>query len=315
MKKRPALSVIVPVYNEQDSTPELFNKIVSACEPLGEPYEIIFIDDGSQDQTPLVLEQLHHTHSFVRVIQFRKNYGQTLAMAAGFRAAQGEFVVSMDGDLQNDPKDIPKLLDKLKEGYGVVCGWRKDRKDKLVSRRIPSIIANWIIGKITGVPIHDNGCSLKAYRRRVVKQLPLYADFHRFIPAMSTLGGAKVAEVVVTHHARQYGASKYGISRAWRVFLDLFVVSLIVRSSSRPALWFARASVVAFIAGMGCLVIFLAHDVTGIVLPSVAFMFLALTGHLIALGILGEMVLSTGDYHPENMVSGSIIAKKTDVSS
>jgi len=309
MRKRPALSVIVPVYNEQESTPQLFSKIVSACDSLGDPYEIIFIDDGSQDQTPHVLEQLHQKHSCVRVIEFRKNYGQTLAMAAGFRAAQGEFVVSMDGDLQNDPKDIPRLLDKLKEGYGVVCGWRKDRKDKLISRRIPSQIANWIIGKITGVPIHDNGCSLKAYRRRVVKQLPLYADFHRFIPAMSTLGGAKVTEVIVTHHARQYGSSKYGISRAWRVFLDLFVVSLIVRCSSRPALWFARASGVAFIAGLACLVVFVAHDISGIVLPSVAFMLLALTGHLMALGVLGEMVLSTGDYCPESMMSGSIITK------
>ncbi|WP_447968791.1 glycosyltransferase family 2 protein [Nitrospira sp. M1] len=310
MKKRPALSVIVPVYNEQESTPVLFDKIVSACQSLGEPFEVIFIDDGSQDQTPQVLEQLHHDHSYVRVVQFRKNYGQTLAMAAGFRAAQGEFVVSMDGDLQNDPKDIPKLLDKLKEGYGVVCGWRKARKDKLISRRIPSIIANWIIGKITGVAIHDNGCSLKAYRRHVVKQLPLYADFHRFIPAMSTLGGAQVAEVVVTHHARQYGSSKYGISRAWRVFLDLFVVSLLVRSSSRPALWFARASGVACVLGLVCLFVFLTHDVSGIVLPSVAFMLLALTGHLLALGILGEMVLSTGDFHSEKFVSDSILAKK-----
>ncbi len=311
MKKRPALSVIVPVFNEDESTRKLFDKIVSACEPLGEPYEIIFIDDGSTDNTPVVLEQLHREHPSVRVVEFRKNYGQTLAMGAGFRAARGKFVVSMDGDLQNDPKDIPELLEKLKEGYGVVCGWRKNRKDKLISRKIPSKVANWIIGKITGVPIHDNGCSLKAYQRRVVKQLPLYADFHRFIPAMSTLSGAKVAEVVVTHHAREFGASKYGFSRAWRVFLDLFVVSLIVRSSSRPALWFGKLSILTLMAGISSLIVFMVTDVSGIVLPSVAFMFLALTGHLVALGVLGEMVLSTGDYHPGRLVSGGIVSKKT----
>ncbi|MGB0910953.1 MAG: glycosyltransferase family 2 protein [Nitrospirales bacterium] len=311
MKERPVLSVIVPIHNEVESTPILLNKIVSACKPLGEPYEVIFIEDGSTDQTLALLEKLHREFSCVRVIVFRKNYGQTLAMAAGFRAARGQFVVSMDGDLQNDPKDIPKLLQKLKEGYGVVCGWRKDRKDKFISRRLPSIVANWLIGKITGVPIHDNGCSLKAYQRRVVKQLPLYADFHRFIPAMSTLGGAKVAEVVVTHHSREFGESKYGFSRAWRVFLDLFVVSLIVRSSSRPALWFGKLSLLALFAGLGCLVTFLVNDVSGIVLPSVAFMFLVLTGHLVALGVLGEMVLSTGDYRPELMVSGVLSTKKS----
>ena len=310
MQDRPILSIIIPIYNEEESIPRLFRSIVSACELLEEPYEIIFIDDGSSDRTPFVLEQLYRENSCVRVIEFRKNFGQTAAMAAGFRAARGEFVVSMDGDLQNDPSDIPNLLSKIKEGYGVVCGWRKDRKDKLVSRRIPSIVANWLIGKITGVPIHDNGCSLKAYRRSVVKQLPLYADFHRFIPAMSTLGGAKVTEVVVTHHSRKFGQSKYGFSRAWRVCLDLFVVSLIVRCSSRPGLWFGRLGLISLIGGVGCLVVFMANNVSGIVLPSVSFMFLALTGHLVALGVLGEMVLSTGDYRPELMVSGILSPKK-----
>ena len=195
MKERPVLSIVVPIFNEEESIPVLFQSIMAAGKSFGQPYEIIFIDDGSSDRTPLLLSQLHRDYSCVRVIEFRKNYGQTSAMAAGFRATRGEFVVSMDGDLQNDPSDIPKLLDKLNEGYGVVCGWRKERKDKLISRRFPSVIANWLIGKITGVPIHDNGCSLKAYRRKVVKHLPLYADFHRFIPAMSTLGGAKVTEI------------------------------------------------------------------------------------------------------------------------
>lgn len=310
MKKRPVLSIIVPIYNEEESLPVLFASIQSVCEALGKPYEIIFIDDGSSDKTPHLLAELHREYSCVRVIEFRKNYGQTAAMAAGFRAVSGDFVISMDGDLQNDPTDIPKLLGKLEEGFGVVCGWRKDRKDKFLSRRLPSIIANWLIGKITGVPIHDNGCSLKAYRRRVVKQLPLYADFHRFIPAMSTLGGAKVAEVVVTHHSRKFGESKYGISRAWRVCLDLFVISLIVRCSSRPALWFGRLGILSLLSGIGCFLVFMAYEVSGVVLPSVSFMFLALTGHLVALGVLGEMVLSTGDYRPELMVRGVLSTEK-----
>ena len=310
MKERPVLSIVVPVFNEEESVQILFQAIRSACESFGESYEIIFIDDGSSDRTPILLTQLHQEHSSVRVIEFRKNYGQTLAMAAGFRASRGEYVVSMDGDLQNDPADIPKLLEKLKEGYGVVCGWRKDRKDKLISRRVPSIIANWLIGKITRVPIHDNGCSLKAYRRRVVKQLPLYADFHRFIPAMSTLGGAKVAEIVVTHHSRQFGQSKYGFSRAWRVFLDLFVIHLLVRCSSRPGLWFGKIGLLALVAGSCCLIAILMNDVSGIVLPSIAFMLFALTGHLVALGVLGEMVLSTGDYRPELML-GTLLSKKS----
>ena len=308
MKEKIELSIVVPVYNEEESTPVLCEAILQACESVGVPYEVLFIDDGSQDSTPDVLERLHQKYACVRVVQFRKNYGQTLAMAAGFRAARGKYVVSMDGDLQNDPADIPKVLKTLEQGYGVVCGWRKNRKDKLVSRKIPSKIANWLIGKITRVPIHDNGCSLKGYRRSVVKQLPLYADFHRFIPAMSTLGGAKIKEIVVNHRERTFGSSKYGIGRAWRVFLDLFVVSLIVRSSAQPALWFGKFGFIAWLAGMSCFTIFLVNNVSGIVLPSVAFMFFALTGHLVALGVLGEMILATGDYRPGQMVRDGILA-------
>ncbi len=310
VKVPPILSIVVPIFNEEESLPVLFEAIASACHAYGQPFEIIFIDDGSSDTTPQVLAQLHEEHAYVRVVEFRKNYGQTAAMAAGFRAARGQYVVSMDGDLQNDPKDIPLLLKKLGEGYEVVCGWRQDRKDRLISRKIPSMIANWLIGKITGVPIHDNGCSLKAYRRSVVKHLPLYADFHRFIPAMSTLGGAKVAEVVVTHHSRKFGESKYGISRAWRVCLDLFVIHLIVRCSSRPSLWFGQFGMLAGLIGMGCFVVYLANDISGIILPSVAFMFLALTGHMVALGVLGEMLLATGDYYPAMAVSKLVSIQK-----
>jgi len=171
----PAISIVVPVYNEEECVLPLCRKIREACEPLGKPYEIIFVDDGSCDGTFEVLHQIHSQDGRVKVIRLRKNYGQTAAMAAGFEHAQGGSIVSMDGDLQNDPADIPRLLAKLEEGYDVVCGWRKDRKDKLISRKIPSMVANWLIGKITGVPIHDNGCSLKAYRAEIIKKLNFIA--------------------------------------------------------------------------------------------------------------------------------------------
>ena len=246
LKSRQALSVVIPVYNEQDSVLPLYQRIRSACDQLGLPYETIFVDDGSHDKTFAVLEDVHRWDKRVQVVRFRKNYGQTAAMAAGFRAARGGIVVSMDGDLQNDPADIPRLLAKLEEGYDVVCGWRKDRKDKLVSRRIPSVIANWLIAKITGVPIHDNGCSLKAYRAEVIKRVALYSELHRFIPAMSTLVGARIAEIVVRHHHRQYGKSKYGLTRVWRVFLDLFLIKMLSGFAARPTLWFATLSWPAF---------------------------------------------------------------------
>ena len=302
MTNRPNLSVIVPLFNEEESIPALFESLSSACQALGHPYEIVFVDDGSSDQTPSLLAELNRVHSGVRVVLLRKNYGQTAAMAAGFRAARGTFVVSMDGDMQNDPADIPRLLDKLGEGYDVVCGWRKDRKDKLFSRRVPSLVANWLISKITGVPIHDNGCSLKAYRRTVVKRLPLYADFHRFIPAMSTLRGAKVTELVVTHHSRKFGASKYGISRAWLVCLDLFVVSILVGFASHPSRWFARMSGAIFFVGLGVGAAIVLSEGSGIVLLSLVFMTFALAGHLLALGLLGEMFLFMGSYRPDPML-------------
>jgi glycosyltransferase involved in cell wall biosynthesis len=303
MSNRPAMSIVVPVYNEAESVLPLFQRIENACKPLDKPYEIIFVDDGSGDRTFDILERVHQQDSRVKVIRFRKNFGQTAAMAAGFQYARGDIIISMDGDLQNDPADIPRLLAKLAEGYDVACGWRKDRKDKLISRKIPSRIANWLIGKITGVPIHDNGCSLKAYRAKVIKRVALYAELHRFIPAMSTLTGARIAEIVVRHHARQFGKSKYGISRAWRVFLDLFVVKMLTGFAARPILWFGTLSLPALFLGMACLLGLLIPGVSGVVLTSVTFLCFSLAGHLLAMGILGEMVLRTGDFRPERTLA------------
>ena len=307
LKDRLAVSVVVPVYNEEESILLLYEKIRDACDLLDLNYEIIFVDDGSRDRTFVMLEEIHNRDRNVKVVRFRKNYGQTSAMAAGFRAARGRIVISMDGDLQNDPADIPRLLTKLEEGYDVVCGWRKDRKDKLISRRVPSIIANWLIGKITGVPIHDNGCSLKTYRSEVIKRVSLYSELHRFIPAMSTLTGARIAEIVVTHHPRQFGKSKYGISRAWRVFLDLFLIKMLTGFAARPALWFGMLSLSALFLGTASLSVMLILDSSGIIFPTISFLCFSLTGHFIVMGVIGEMILKTGDFRPERMLAGRTI--------
>ena len=243
MDEKPTLSIVVPVYNEEENVRPLFEKIQAVCETIGETYEVLFVDDGSRDETFAVLAELSKEKSQLVVIRFQKNAGQTAAMAAGFEFARGQRIISMDGDLQNDPTDIPKLLQKLDEGYDLVCGWRKDRQDKFLTRRVPSIVANWIIGKVTGVPIHDNGCSLKAYRASVIKQVPLYGEMHRFIPAMSTVVGARIAEMVVTHHPRRFGKSKYGLGRVWRVMLDImafkFIISVFAQrsTSEKTSLW------------------------------------------------------------------------------
>ncbi len=243
MDERPILSIVIPVYNEAENVRPLFEKIQTVCEMIGDTYEVLFVDDGSSDATFAVLSELSRRVPQLVVIRFKENVGQTAAMAAGFELARGDRIVSMDGDLQNDPIDVPKLLEKLEDGYDLVCGWRKERQDKFLTRRVPSIVANWIIGKVTGVPIHDNGCSLKAYRASVIKQVPLYGEMHRFIPAMSTVVGARIAEIVVTHHPRRFGQSKYGLGRVWRVALDIIAFKFIISVFSalpeeqEPSLW------------------------------------------------------------------------------
>ena len=235
MAEKPILSIVVPVYNEEENVRPLFEKIQMVCEAIGDAYEVLFVDDGSKDKTFAVLSELSEQAPELVVIRFQKNAGQTAAMAAGFEYARGQRIISMDGDLQNDPSDIPKLLEKLDAGYDLVCGWRKERQDKFLTRRVPSIVANWIIGKVTGVPIHDNGCSLKAYRTSVIKEVPLYGEMHRFIPAMSTVAGARIAEIVVSHHPRRFGKSKYGLGRIWRVMLDIIAFKFIISVfTSRP---------------------------------------------------------------------------------
>jgi glycosyltransferase involved in cell wall biosynthesis len=299
MEGRPQLSVVVPLYNEEQCVIPLYASLVEVCDQLNVLYELIFVDDGSHDQTFPRLRRLHVKDLKVKVIRFRRNFGQTAAMEAGFRYARGKVIISMDGDLQNDPKDIPKFLQKIDEGYDIVCGWRKSRQDRLISRKIPSVLANRLISLLTGVNIHDNGCSLKAYRSSVIKRIPLYSEMHRFIPAMATLTGAKITEIITTHHPRRFGKSKYGLSRIWKVFLDLFLIKMLTSFAERPALWFGMFSLPAFFLGTACLTGLMIAGSSGVVLPALSFLFFSLAGHLLAMGLLGEMVLRTGDFRPE----------------
>ena len=243
------------MYNEVDNVRPLCRAIRAALDGEALTYELLLVDDGSGDDTPLRLTEEQRSDPRVRALTLRRNAGQTLAMAAGFAHARGRVIVSMDGDLQNDPRDIPLLLSRIDEGCDVVCGWRKDRKDAFLSRTLPSRIANRMIAWLTGVPIHDNGCSLKAYRASIIKNVALYGEMHRFIPAMSTLKGARIAEIVVNHHARRFGQSKYGLGRVWRVALDMLLIKMIIGFASRPAVGFGIMGLPFLLLGAATLVI------------------------------------------------------------
>lgn len=294
------LSVIVPLYNEAESVRPLYHAIIRAIDPLNLPYEMVFVDDGSKDSTFASARELARTDDRLRVIRFRKNYGQTAAMAAGIDHARGEILVTMDGDLQNDPADIPKFLAKINEGYDIVCGWRHKRQDKLISRRIPSVVANWIIGKITGVPIRDNGCSLKAYRAVIIKSIPLYSDMHRFIPAMTSLAGTRVAEIKVNHRPRRFGVSKYGISRIYKVIIDLLIIKTLLSFSMKPLRFFATSAILFLASGIILLVgpiadYFEGADALNFMGASGALLFFILSFFLLSVGLLCELVLKTGN--------------------
>jgi glycosyltransferase involved in cell wall biosynthesis len=239
MNVRPILSVVIPVYNEAENVDDLHRQLTIALDPMGLPYELILVDDGSTDGTTPRLVALETKDDRVRVLRLRRNFGQTAAFSAGFDHARGSIVVTSDGDLQNDPADIPKLVAKLDEGFDMVCGWRKSRKDPW-SKKIPSWFANRIISASTGVKLHDYGCSLKAIRADVVKNLRLYGEMHRFIPAVASLMGVNVAEMAVNHRPRTRGQSKYGIGRTIRVILDLFTVKFFLAYGTRPAHFFGR---------------------------------------------------------------------------
>jgi glycosyltransferase involved in cell wall biosynthesis len=244
------ISVIVPVYNEEENIRKLAESLLNVLNGLGMSYEIIFIDDGSTDGTNMGLKKLAEENKNIRAIRFRRNFGQTAAMAAGFDQATGKIIISMDGDLQNDPADIPKLITKLEEGYDVVSGWRKNRQDDFISRKLPSMIANRIISEMTNTRLHDYGCSLKAYRAEIAKEVPLYGELHRFIPALASIEGATIAEIPVMHHARKFGKSKYNILRTFKVILDLMTVVFLRKFMTRPLHAFGRLGLASFFAGI-----------------------------------------------------------------
>jgi glycosyltransferase involved in cell wall biosynthesis len=289
------LSIIVPTFNEEDSVGPLYQATVAAIAPLDLAFEIIFVDDGSQDRTFARGAALAATDPRVRVIKFRRNCGQTAAMAVGIEHASGEILVTIDADLQNDPADIPRLLAKLDEGYDLVVGWRYRRQDKLLSRRLPSVIANRLIARVTGVDIKDNGCSLKAYRAELIKRVPLYAEMHRFIPAMSSLAGARIAQIRVNHRARQFGRSKYGLSRIFKVLADLVAIKTLLLFAARPLFCFVGSAAIAGALSLLCALYAVYHATVTeassiVVFMSVAIMWGALSLFLVLIGLIGYLI-------------------------
>ncbi len=246
---QPTISVVVPLYNEEENLRALTQIIIKALSSLGEPFEILYVDDGSTDGSDKLLLELCALYSMVRAIRFRRNFGQTAAMSAGFDHARGSIVIVMDGDLQNDPGDVPKLLAKLREGYDIVSGWRQGRQDKYLIKVLPSKIANWIIGKMTGVKLHDYGCSLKAYRAEIIKNIRLYGELHRFIPVLASIYGAEITEIPVAHYPRRHGKSKYTISKTFRVLVDLILVIFLRTFAQRPFHVFGWFGLILFLTG------------------------------------------------------------------
>ena len=292
--------MVVPLYNEEESLPYLVEQLTDALRPSGERFELVLVNDGSSDRTAEVLEQLSHEVPELVAVLLRKNYGQTAAMAAGFDVAQGDVIVSLDGDLQNDPADIPMLLAKLREGYDLVSGWRHQRQDAALQRKLPSRIANRLIGRVTGVKLHDYGCSLKAYRREVLSDMRLYGELHRFLPALAFIEGARITEVKVNHRARQYGSSKYGIDRTFRVLMDLLTVWFMKRFLTRPMYVFGFGGLIAMLGSLLAstyllVVKLMGGDIGNRPLLTLAVV-LGLAGiQLFCFGLLGELLIRT--YH------------------
>ena len=323
----PDLSIVVPVYNEQENIEPLCEKLNAALTAVGRSYEIIIVDDGSTDGSWDKLVTCAKPYSQFRLIRLRRNFGQTAAMSAGFRESKGEIIITLDADLQNDPGDIPKLLEQTDKGVDVVSGWRKHRKDPFLSRRLPSMIANALISRITGVALHDYGCTLKAYRREVVEHLNLYGDMHRFIPALASWVGGSIEEVEVNHHTRRFGQSKYGMSRTLRVILDLVTVKFLLRYSTHPiqifgklGMWFGvpgglmLALFVAAHVGYNCFameglgpLVAISSRPAWIVTP---FMLILFCMQFISMGLLAEVQIRT--YHESQSKPTYVIREKME---
>lgn len=290
-----SVSIVVPVYDEEESLPVLYKALKEVLDKTGRTYEIVFVDDGSKDKSIEVLEELSAKDAKVVAVSFRRNFGQTAAMAAGFDHANGDVIITMDADLQNDPEDIPLLLEKIKDA-DVVSGWRQKRQDTFITRKLPSLLANKLISWVTGVRLHDYGCTLKAYRKEVIKNVRIYGEMHRFIPAIASWVGAKIVEVPTRHHARRFGTSKYGISRTIRVVLDLITVKFLQSYSTRPI--HAFGSVGFLLGGVGFLIslylsyekLILGHAIGGRPLLLLGVLLLILGVQLVVMGLLAEML-------------------------
>jgi len=307
------LTIAVPLYNEEESVEKLVSRVVQVCAHLDVSYEILLVDDGSGDKTWEIVEGLSRRVPELRGVKFRRNYGQTSAMVAAFDHAKGEVIITMDGDLQNDPADIPRLLEKIEKGFDIVSGWRRDRKDHF-ARVVLSKIANSIISLTTGVKLHDYGCSLKAYRAECIKSLSAYGEMHRFFPALASMTGALVTEVPVRHHPRKYGISKYGFNRIFKVFSDMFAMNLIIRFSSNPLKGFVLCTIpflllILFFGGLGGLALALQWTAGKALffMMSAALSAMAVI-HLAILGVIGELVVGTSDLSHTELPE---IAKRT----
>jgi len=296
-EKKLDVSVIIPIFNEEGNIESLYENLKPVLDGLKKNYEIIFIEDGSTDRSFDVLDKISIGDPQVRLIRFKRNFGQTAALSAGFDHARGEVIIAMDGDLQNDPQDIPQLLKKIEAGYDIVSGWRKKRKDPLFTRRVPSMAANWFISRLTGVKLKDYGCTLKAYRKEIVKHIHLYGEMHRFIPALASWAGAKVAEIEVNHRPRRKGSSKYGISRTFKVILDLITVKFLLTFSTRPIHVFGFLGIIGVLGGLCSAValiwmkIFYGTDMTGNPFLYLAVLLEIIGIQFIVLGLLGELII------------------------
>lgn len=294
------ISVVIPVYNESESIQLLLEEIIKVMHTNNYIFELIVVNDGSKDSTYEILENISNRIEELTVIHLRKNYGQTAAMSAGFNNTSGNIIVSLDGDLQNDPKDIPELIKNINQGYDLICGWRHNRKDKLIKRKIPSKIANKLIGLVTGITLHDYGCSLKAFRKEIIDDIKLYGELHRFLPVLANIEGAKIKEIKVNHRSRKFGSSKYGIDRTFRVLMDLLTVWFMNKFLTRPMYVFGFVGIVSLISSFlisSYLIVikFLGEDIGN--RPLLIFaLILGIAGvQLFSFGLLGELLMRT--YH------------------
>ena len=294
------ISIIIPVFNESESIGYLLDEVLNVMQNNKLNCELIVVNDGSNDNTSTVLDELTIKIKELSVISLRKNYGQTAAMAAGFDNSKGEIVITLDGDLQNDPNDIPKLISHINEGYDLICGWRYERKDKLINRRIPSKIANKLIANVTGLKLHDYGCSLKAFKKEIVDDIKLYGELHRFLPVLANIEGAKIKEIKVNHRSRKYGSSKYGIDRTFRVLMDLLTVWFMTKFLTRPMYGFGFMGIISILLSLGMtsylfIIKLLGNDIGN--RPMLMFaLILGIAGvQLFSFGLLGELLIRT--YH------------------